>query len=237
MKILRLVYCIIMCIVIFSSCYKAEDTKHTRDDQHIELIVNNYPTDDFTMPTREYPLYDLRNFFEQKNNNGSISPHSKVSSLYFEDVNSKYPVEFVRSGHYSFYKVTEGGYYYVFWVKSSKFDGNQIIEYPDQLNWELSVYSTAYFSSVKSKDLFNTLTPGMSTIEDVKAIDSDFDLVLIRSSGVFSYSYLNDNQLLEIKYKTTADSADNWIVEEFTIVPRSSAGSRYSVILSKDLPK
>lgn len=60
----------------------------------------------------------------------------------------------------------------------------------------------------------------------------------LNSNGTFSYSYLNDGSVLQIEYapQGNADGYDGLIVKEKIIVARASAPTRYSALLSGDLP-
>ena len=100
------------------------------------------------------------------------------------------------------------------------------------------MYFSAYLPSVVSSDLFDTLTPGISTAEDVRKIDPSFELSFLSSNGIFSYSYINDETVLQIEYSQhgNVDGYDDLIVKEKKIVARASAPTRYSVLLSGDLP-
>ena len=60
------------------------------------------------------------------------------------------------------------------------------------------VYFTAYITSDKDPLLFETLQIGTSTAEDVKKIDLFFELSFLMSGGIYSYSYLNDEQVVEM---------------------------------------
>lgn len=181
--------------------------------------------------TKEYDLTELKLFFENSNTNENIVFDSLTSVLTFSEVNHQYPVEIVRTGGYSVYRVKQGGYFYVFWIKPLATDSSQA-------NIEPSVYFTAYLPSFKDSSIFDSLEVGISTAKDVKSIDSSFELSFLMSNGVFSYSLLNEETVLEIEYayQGKIDGYDDLIVKDMEIVSRASAPSRYSAILSSDLP-
>ena len=108
----------------------------------------------------------------------------------------------------------------------------------DVIKSDLFVYFTAYLPSTKDLSIFDSLKVGISTAEDVKMIDPSFELMFLRSSGIFSYSFLNDEDLLEIEYisEDEVDGYDDLIVKEIKVISRKDAPSRYSSILSMDLP-
>ena len=100
------------------------------------------------------------------------------------------------------------------------------------------MYFSAYLASDISPDLFDSLTPGISTAEDVQRIDPSFELSFLNSNGIFSYSYINDETILQIEYayQENIDGYDDLIVKEKMIVARDSAPTRYSALLLSDLP-
>ena len=181
--------------------------------------------------TKEYDLNELRLFFKDSraNENGVLG--SDKPALMFREVDHRYPVEILRTGGYSVYRVRQGGYFYVFWVTPLAGDA-------DRSNGEPSVYFSAYLASDISPDLFDSVTPGISTAEDIRKIDPSFELSFLISNGTYSYSYLNDESVLQIEYalQGNVDGYDDLIVKEKMIVARASAPTRYSALLSSDLP-
>lgn len=219
------------CIVLLlSSCANKKEEIDTSN-----VFFKNYVTDDTksleSSLTKEYDLNELRAFFKGSNANENIGFAFSAPSLKFSDVNSKYPVEILMTGGYSVYKVNQGGYFYVFWAKPADSSANQS-------NSEPSVYFTAYLPSDISPDMFDSLIPGVSTAADVQKIDPSFELSFLSSNGIFSYSYINDETILQIEYSHQENVAgyDDLIVKEKTAIARTSAPSRYSAILSSDLP-
>ncbi len=215
-------------LLLFASCEKKKGDTN-------DIFFNGYAMNDVkTLEsdlTGEYDLNELRAFFEGSNANESIGFGSTASVLTFSEVDHRYPVEILRTGGYSVYRVSQGGYFYVFWVKPLDADTSRS-------NSEPTVYFSAYLPSVVSSDLFDTLTPGISTAEDVRKIDPSFELSFLSSNGIFSYSYINDETVLQIEYSQhgNVDGYDDLIVKEKKIVARASAPTRYSVLLSGDLP-
>lgn len=181
--------------------------------------------------TKEYDLSELSAFFENTNINESSGLNLTTQNLSFSQVNQAYPVEILRSGGYSVYKVKQGGYFYVFWVDTFNAATGQIDNEP-------AVYFTAYLSSNIGRVAFDKIKLGISTAEDVKAVDPAFELSFLHSGGIYSFSLLDEDTIMQIKYdfQGKADSYSNLIVKEMTAVPRDSVSSRYSAILSMDLP-
>ena len=222
---------VITCIALslFALCNKKEESNMN------DVFFNEYIMDDTktleSALTKEYDLNELRLFFKDSraNENGVLG--SAKPALMFREVDHRYPVEILRTGGYSVYRVRQGGYFYVFWV-------TPLVGDADRSNGEPSVYFSAYLASNISPDLFDSVTPGISTAEDIRKIDPSFELSFLISNGTYSYSYLNDGSVLQIEYalQGNVDGYDDLIVKEKMIVARASAPTRYSALLSSDLP-
>lgn len=217
-------------ILLFASCGNKKDESDMNDIFFNEYVMDDIKTLESNL-TKEYDLNELRSFFKGSNANENIGFGSTVSALRFSEVNYRYPVEILRTGGYSVYRVSQGGYFYVFWIKP-------FATGTSQSNSEPSVYFSAYLTSDISPDLFDSLTPGISTAEDVQRIDPSFELSFLNSNGIFSYSYINDETILQIEYayQENIDGYDDLIVKEKMIVARDSAPTRYSALLLSDLP-
>lgn len=231
-KYMYICFFVVSCIValLFITCGNRKDESDNND-----MFFNEYAMDDMkTLEdnlTKEYDLNELRSFFKGSNANERIGFGSSTPALKFSEVNKKFPVEILRTGDYSVYKVSQGGYFYVFWSKPFATGTSRSDSEP-------SVYFSAYLSSDISPYLFDSLTPGISTAEDVQKIDPSFELSFLISHGIFSYSYINDETVLQIEYahQENIDGYDDLIVKEKMIVARDSVPTRYSTLLSSDLP-
>lgn len=197
-----------------------------------------------------YDLVELENFIKPRNANvASLAEFDGI--LYYDELNAQFPVEVIRYGDdttdipYTVYKVSGGGYYFVFWswaypkdqadALRNKTDAHKNTEY-------MCVYFSAYIGANKSILDFMSLKPGTSTAEDVRKIDADFDYVSL-SRGRFSYSLLNDKKVLEIKYthKNTAEADDifsfeDLVVQEVKIISIDDSPSCYRLIWQEDFP-
>ena len=184
---------------------------------------------------KEYNLNNLESYF------GKIPLHEqnyyegKSNRLTFYDVNKNFPVECVRqvrkSNYYSVYKVAEGGYYYVFWN----------LYLPSAIT-ESSTYvtNTAYVHSLNKESDFNFLKDGLSTAQDVSNIASSFELSFTMSSGIYSFSLLNDGNVMEILYEYTdrIHSRDDLVQKNKKISSKEIAASAsyLATIMNQDLP-
>lgn len=187
--------------------------------------------------TTDYELDKLEGFFAQTKGDNPIN-------LSIEDVNNRFPIEVLRPNGYSVYRVKEGGYYYVFWTGNNSLEGQDALLSHDghvlQLESDPLVYFTAYLSSNKDKALFSSIRSGISTIEDTYMIDPYAELVDYLSHATYTYSYLNERELLRISYTTIERDNKSYdlVCSGFTIVPRGFGENeaRYSTLLEIDLP-
>lgn len=229
----RIYICLIIVLCVLLLLPSCGNRRGERDRNNIffdEYVMDDFKTLESNL-TKEYDLSELRTFFTGSNANESIGFGTDTSVLMFSEVNRRYPIEILRTGGYTVYRVRQGGYFYVFWVNPFSTDSNQS-------NNEPSVYFSAYLSSSLSSDLFDPIVPGISTAKDVKKIDPSLELSFLSSSGIFSYSYLDDETILQIEYakQENIGGYDDLIVKEKMVVSRDSVPSRYSAILSSDLP-
>lgn len=217
-------------LLLLPSCGNRRGERDRNNIFFDEYVMDDFETLESNL-TKEYDLSELRTFFNGNNANESIGFGIDTSVLMFSEVNRRYPIEILRTGGYTVYKVRQGGYFYVFWATPFSTD-------PNQSNNEPSVYFSAYLSSSLSSDLFDPIVPGISTAKDVKKIDPSLELSFLSSSGIFSYSYLDDETILQIEYakQENIGGYDDLIVKEKMVVSRDSVPSRYSAILSSDLP-
>ena len=211
--------------VSFTSCKNGSDENN---------MINNEWLPDDTKSLDDLTAYDfneLSSFFEGYNANECIGFGTCGKTLKFSEVNKRYPIQILRTKGYSVYKVIQGGYFYVFWVTPFSTSTGEP-------NEEASVYFTAYLPINTSPDLFDCITTGVSTARDVKAIDPYFELCFLMSSGIFSYSYIDEDTILEIEYAydDSINEYDDLVVKEKKIVSRDSVSSRYSSILPSDIP-
>ena len=226
-------YYILMLIVAsiwFVSCdiYRESQADKMNDRTELESVVH-IDNSIYKELTAEYSIEELKSFFNDHSINEDFEDNKQL--LLFSEVDRKYPVEILRDKKYTVYKVEQGGFFYVFWIDSfsDKVDGSES---------ELCVYFTAYFTSDRTMDLFAAISPGLSTAEDVKEIDASLELSFLRSSGIYSYSFLDDNTILQIEYDAGEEikGDEDLIVKDISTIPRKTAPSVIGTILSEDLP-
>ena len=217
-------------VLLFISCKRGHGKENMTEVFFDEYVANDSISLESAI-TKKYEINELKSFFDGKNANENACFNTTEPELLFSDVDQQYPIEVIRSRGYSVYQVTQGGYFYVFWVKP-------LVSEMNQEGAEPVVYFSAYLSSPINISNFDSIVIGISTAEDVKKIDPYCEISFLNSNGIFSYSFLNNESILEIEYATKdrVDGYDDLIVKGMTIISRKNATSRYSTILSEDLP-
>ncbi len=197
-----------------------------------EYVTDNTKSLDDVL-TKSYDLKELLSFFSIYSINETIgkASYEDADPLLFSEVDQYYPVEVFRSKGYTVYKVKQGGYFYVFWVMP-------IINNSSKHEAEPTVYFSAYIRSNKSYSDFEFLQNGHRTAKDLEAIDPYFELSFLMSNGIFSYSFLNDETILQVEYSLDGEYKDyeSLIVKRIIEMPRQQSPSVYSSILSIDIP-
>lgn len=179
--------------------------------------------------TVEYSIDDLNRYFAGHNENESVGYSERNPKLTIKDVEQVFPVEIVRSNGYSVYRVQEGGFFYVFWAGWREEDASDTESEP-------TVYFTTYISGNMQREAFKSIENQKSTLRNVKEIDPYTELCLLMSHGVYAYSYLSRDEVIEIAFgHQEKDDYDEMIVENVEVIPRSSS-LLLSLILDKDLP-
>lgn len=198
------------------SCRKEEDNSMNK----IEDIV-----------TQKYDLQVLSDYFDGHNANETVLS-KEPQFLYFTDINREFSVQTVRPGGYTVYAVEQGGYYYVFWSNANAKSVSDLDE------GNLYVYFSAYIFDAKNALLFESLKIGESTAADVREIDPYFELSFLISNGIYSYSFLNNESILQIEYMSDGKISNysDLIVKSTKILSRKDSPSKYGSILADDLP-
>lgn len=220
--------------LLFSACESEEIKMHTTKALFSEFVSNDAAGLTDTL-TKAYDIEELNNFFSDYSENEHIGfqNNNNLLALTINMVNQRFPIEILRSNGYSVYKVKSGGYFYVFWLNpfNSNSESTQSIDEP-------IVYFTAYLPSSKEASDFDSLKAGVSTADDVALIDPSVELTFLMSSGIYSYSFLNKDSVMQIEYTYSGEfkSRSDLIVKNKTVLARETAPSRFASILLKDLP-
>lgn len=220
-------------ILIFGACKNGGISKMNKSEEFAKGFIADDSKPLSFLITKEYSLQELKSFFGEvlPNESSIFREDSAKNDLTIYDVNEKFPIECLRKNGYSIYKVSEGGYFYVFWIQSFT---SSLTSDSDNIY----VYFTTYISSLKKAGDFDSLQEGFSTVEDVAKIDPAFELMFILSSKTSSYSLLDDGNIMEICYtwNDSLVSRNNLIVENKEVISKKKCPAKLASILSKDLP-
>lgn len=233
--------CLVLLVILtvtypfFNACKNKEFNDMNTAEEFVPGFIANDSKEITDILTKEYTLQELKSFFGEvsSNENLALGENRSEKVLSITDVHQKFPIECLRRNGYSVYKVQEGGYYYVFWVKTSNpLPGTQTFQ-PDQA----TVYFTAYISSLKKASDFDLIREGKSTAEDVSRVDPAFELSFLMSNRTPSYSLLEDGTVMEICYIWNGNlkSRSDLIVYRKKIISKEQSASLLASILPKDL--
>lgn len=216
-------------VISFSCCGAREKSTMKNGDTDVNGFEGSPALQDAL--TKEYDLHELEEYFKNRNINENIVLNTTAPVLSYSEVDKKYPVEVTRAEGYSVYRVSQGGYFYVFWTEAQG-------EYMGTENENMYVYFSSYLTSPVNQNDFSILRFGESTAADVKKIDPNMELCFLLSNGTFSYSYLDDTTILQVEYTHEGEinRYDDLIVKNVTVASKSSTPSRYNSILLGDLP-
>lgn len=215
-------------VLSLTSCGKKEvnEMNLTKD-----FIASSTPINKISMT--DYRLEDLYSFFGESSLNENLVFDNGTKIITLNQVNQAFPIECLRTGgdnFYTIYKVLEGGFFYVFWSEAltNNIDENNVY-----------VYFSTYINSLKNKNDFKNLKEG-DTAQDVYEIDPSLEISFSQSSGIYSYNLLDNEKMLEIKYRTNNNmsSKKDLIVDTIRTIDRKiGAGSLLATINKDDLPQ
>lgn len=141
------------------------------------------------------------------------------------------------TNYYSVFKVTEGGYYYVFWnAIAAGLDYTGTGELEDRVAGDM-----LYVTSLKSIEDFAAIEPGVSTATDVAKLDTASEFCFGMGRGIASWHLLNDGSVVEIMYSATdswyeTHSRSDLIVKSIEIFKTETTRSLLVKIDPNDLP-
>lgn len=234
-KFCALLAILMTALLLFTACGNGENKMRLTNN----FIANNSKSLS-TIITKEYDFQDFTKFFGQYSLNESVSfgLSDNENDLIISNVNQIFPIECLRYNekiYYSVYRVKGGGYFYVFWVEPFN-------PFPNtESNKELGdpiVYFKAYISSLSKESDFDLIKEGISTAEDVAQCDPAFELSFIMSNGIYSYSLLDDGNVMQIEYTSNGEmkARSDLFVKNKTVITKEKAPSYLAKILPQDLP-
>ncbi len=224
--------------------FETEQPQEKEDVVYFTNFVEGYEANNqdalTTMLHNEYTLQELHAFFGEIPFNETMMYTGINDALTIQEVAERFPIECVRHGgqifYYSVYKVTEGGYFYVFW-------GFTATDYQAILNGGNAVTAkvrfTTYIASLKNEGAFQQIIPQQSTATDVAEIDPAMELTFAMSSPS-SFHLLDNGNVLIIKYQPSGSISgrSSLTVKEVQAVSKGAAqtSSYLASILPQDLP-
>lgn len=236
---------LLVLILLLSSCNK--DNQSNKQIVNKDVIIADDTTEIADAITVEYDIKDLKEFFGS-DSDVQIGYSTFLNSLSMREVNDKYPIEILRSSKYTIYKIKEGGYFFVFWIRT--FDPDTYYSYSfeesEKLKNEIScdmdnysVYFTTYITSLSKAADFIHIKEKISTARDVALIAPSMEFAFDMSSCISSYTILENNMIMEVRYHNIDPNQElsEAVVQEKTIVKREDSCSNFSDVLDKDLPK
>ena len=206
-------------------------TTSTRPMLANSAIINDSISLEESLSTA-YAISDLNAFFE---------PYHKLSNpkqlLTFHEVNNAFPVEIIRpTNNYSVYNVQEGGLFYVFW--SFPLEEQSVYTYSQSSFQNRYVASYVYIPKTSITRDISSIQVGKSSALDLLEIDPFLEI--IPASQIFSFTYLSPDELLRVSYSRNEPSpylvAEELIVNDITVVPRTGQTSHLQLIQAFDLP-
>lgn len=220
-------------ILFFTACKNGGIDEMNKSVEFVKGFIADDSKPLSTIITKEYSLHELKSFFGEVSSNerSAFGENNNETDLSINSVNKKFPIECLRKNGYSVYKVSDGGFFYVFWAKSfNPFSNSK----PD----DATVYFTAHISSLKKAGDFDSIQERFSTAEDVAKIDPAFELTFLLSGKTPSYSLLDDGTVMEICYSwnDSLASRSDLLVESKEIISKEKCPSKLASVLSIDLP-
>jgi len=194
-KALCLLLALIFSLVVFVGCQKEPQTPPCETQT---------PLSEFQFK-HEYSISKLRAFFGEIPYEEKMEYTKNGKYIKMDEVNKKFPIEFLKVSlrehqYYAVYKVKEGGYYYIFWYDHIEDNG---MNYTFDNSLEKCYLSNTHYLTpncfCSASDL-KSIVVGESTAEDVAKIDPEYEMIFVLSSGITSFSYLNDGSIFMVIY-------------------------------------
>lgn len=197
--------------------------------------------------TAQYDLHELEAFTKPYSiSRLGYDTFDYENIVYYSDLDREYPIEVFRvadlqnsSGAYTVYKVTQGGYYYVFWSFAYPVDVSDSGINRDWTDREhMCIYFCTYINGNNNIIKYLPIRTGESTAADVLSLDPNSEYINL--SYIRTYSYINEKYALMVVYKRQSPARSNdlkySIVKEVSIVTREGSNSCIGLIFPEDLP-
>lgn len=262
-RICLIIFPLLLCVLLMASCTttlnlhedkvgQIESQSNERTDILMDVNIEAAsPTESFSVAekidnitpisdiiTKRYSIEDLRSFFCNDSTIKLLNSKTTTPDIRISSANERFPIQCLRQSEnkvlYAVYGVNEGGFYYVFW--SGVFDPTNNVD--EIIDWSVD-FSIFLPGTIKlTKDDFKSIIPGSSTAEDVSTIDPNYELCLLMSSQLSSYSLLADGSVLEINYDVgqSVETESDLIVTDVKLWENATLPSKLASIYPYDLP-
>lgn len=233
-KLLFVILLFSLLSLLFISCTVAPP-KNTTIESDKELTVS-------------YSLADLESFIKDRIAESALFfDDESHPPLFYSELDEQFPVEVLNPGNdgvimgYTVYRITEGGYYYVFFGHGAPVDAPSHSSADCSDKEHMLVYNCAYYGALNKKSDFKSLKVGVSTAEDVLKIDPNAQWRSFSARGRVSSSLIRNNQVVEITYtniepgKTPIEPCQ-LVIKKIEIVPIEQSSSYFYNVPVGDLP-
>lgn len=216
------IFAVLLIFISFTAC----NGESSMDDLNVWDKINNAPIES----SKTYSIEFLCGYFGVENKYIS-SPNRSIS---ISELNEHLPLDFMRKInvdgqilYYAVYPVTEGGTWYVTFS----------IPIHEKSQSSAMVYKCVYvnpalFSSI---ECLSEIIPGQSTLENVQLCAPMTYTITTASSGIFSYSLIDENTVALVKYVCNTHSLTDMIVSSIDFIPRNKAACIYGYSLHDDI--
>ena len=243
MKRVVLAFYMVLLVLLMCACVNETQSAPNADVETTKTtvtIANDTIVESLESVPQSYSIADLQPYFEaasQWENN-----EYKTEDYVYTTINEVFPGGILREctsgrGHYTVYKVKEGGRFYIFWstlnAKTSDLSSNTF-------NPTKAIgIQTSYVLDLKEKTAFDCLIENESTAEDVIEIDPATQFTFARSSWITSISLLKDGSVLMIEYDYDNNKPflkSNMVVHKTVLLPKGEYQGGLAGVLPEDLP-
>lgn len=224
----RTILWIAMILAVLSGCTKDGERSNPSVPLYTEFYYSNFFLNNdvpLEMCTQvSYEIQTMRDYFGEISLSELVTRHLGKpfmgSTIYIDEANKHFPITNLRQATdpldgsaygnpYSVYRITEGGYFYVFWdiFSDDSLDSNE--------TWRHGVpiaAQTMYLKETPSNLDFSHIEPGKSTAEDVAKVDPNIAITF--GGMIFSHSYIDYYCLVRVNYEVDlVNKIDDGITE------------------------
>lgn len=230
---------LIICLLFVHSCSSIirdeNNTTHTNESTTNcadEFKFSDAPLGELL--TVSYDINELDSFFIPRSYNEMLirddnDTDKELLTIY--EVNESFPVEVLREGEYSVYKVKQGGYYYVFWIFSTGNTSSITIDEESLKNFHRVVGNVLYISSDKTVDDISTKISSGDTLLELHKLDKYVFLNVLLSHGQYAYSFVDKDTVIEFKL---TNEHGHYLINSIDKLSRKDTSCGFGCIFEQD---